>query len=310
NRALVVKSHNKTLYELFRGKTHTLSFMRPFGCHVTIFNTLDHLGKFDRKADEGYFVGYSINSKASRVYNIRTRRVEENLHIEFLENKIIVAGAGPEWLFDIDMLTKSMNYVPVIAGTNSDDFTGTKDSIDDPKMHGLETIATYDDSEDEDDFTNLESSIHVSPTPTTRTHMNHSLKQVIGKTIHEELLQFKLQKVWILVDLPKGKKAIGTKWVFKNKKDKRGIMIKNKARLVAQGDTQEEGIDYDEMDVKSAFLYGRIKEEVYVCQPLGFEDPDYPDKIYKLVKALYDLHQAPRAWYETLAKYLGFTEES
>ncbi|GKA28177.1 putative ribonuclease H-like domain-containing protein [Tanacetum coccineum] len=133
------------------------------------------------------------------------------------------------------------------------------------------------------------------------------------EAMQEELLQFKLQKV------------------FRNKKDERGIVIQNKARLVAQGHTQEEGIDYDEvfapvarieairlflayasfmgfmvyqMDVKSAFLYGRIEEEVYVCQPPGFEDPDYPDKVYKVVKALYGLHQAPRAWYETLAKYL------
>ncbi|GKF02606.1 putative ribonuclease H-like domain-containing protein, partial [Tanacetum coccineum] len=87
NRVLVVKSHNKTPYELFRGRTHALSFMRPFGCHVTILNTLDYLGKFDGKSDEGFFVGYSINSKAFRVYNIRTRKVEENLHIRFLEDK-------------------------------------------------------------------------------------------------------------------------------------------------------------------------------------------------------------------------------
>ncbi|GJR71010.1 putative ribonuclease H-like domain-containing protein [Tanacetum coccineum] len=151
------------------------------------------------------------------------------------------------------------------------------------------------------------------------------------EAMQEELLQFKLQKVWILVDLPKGHRAIGTKWVYRNKKDERGIVIRNKARLVAQGHTQEEGIDYDEvfapvarieairiflayasymgfmvyqMDVKSAFLYGQIEEEVYVCQPPGFEDPDHPDKVYKVVKALYGLHQAPRAWYDTLATYL------
>ncbi|GJV93540.1 putative ribonuclease H-like domain-containing protein [Tanacetum coccineum] len=151
------------------------------------------------------------------------------------------------------------------------------------------------------------------------------------EAMQEELLQFKLQKVWILVDLPKGHRAIGTKWVYRNKKDERGIVIRNKARLVAQGHTQEEGIDYDEvfapvarieairiflayasymgfrvyqMDVKSAFLYGQIEEEVYVCQPPGFEDPDHPEKVYKVVKALYGLHQAPRAWYETLANYL------
>ncbi|GKB83936.1 ribonuclease H-like domain-containing protein, partial [Tanacetum coccineum] len=121
NRVLVVKPHNKTPYELFRGRTPALSFMRPFGCHVTILNTLDYLGKFDGKSDEGFFVGYSLNSKAFRVYNIRTRKVEENLHIRFLEDKPIIAGDGPKWLFDIDVLTKSMNYVPVVAGTNSND---------------------------------------------------------------------------------------------------------------------------------------------------------------------------------------------
>ncbi|GJY96907.1 putative ribonuclease H-like domain-containing protein [Tanacetum coccineum] len=92
NRVLVVKPHNKTPYELFRGRTSTLSFMRPFGCHVTILNTLDYLVKFDGKCDEGFFVGYSLNSKAFRVYNIRTRKVEENLHIRFLEDKPIIVG--------------------------------------------------------------------------------------------------------------------------------------------------------------------------------------------------------------------------
>ncbi|GKA04919.1 putative ribonuclease H-like domain-containing protein [Tanacetum coccineum] len=119
NRVLVIKPHNKTPYELFHGRTPSLSFMRPFGCPVTILNTLDHLGKFDGKADEGFFVGYSVNSKAFRVFNSRTRIVEETLHITFLENKPNVAGSGPTWLFDIDTLTKSMNYKPVIAGNQS-----------------------------------------------------------------------------------------------------------------------------------------------------------------------------------------------
>ncbi|GKE77407.1 putative ribonuclease H-like domain-containing protein, partial [Tanacetum coccineum] len=118
--------------------------------------------------------------------------------------------------------------------------------------------------------------------------------------MQDELLQFSLQKVSRLVDLPKGKHAIGTKWVYRNKKDERGILVRNKARLVAQGYTQEEGIDYDEMDVKSAFLYGTIDEEVYVCQPPGFEDPQFHDKVYNVEKALYGLHQAPKACYETL----------
>ncbi|GJR87128.1 putative ribonuclease H-like domain-containing protein [Tanacetum coccineum] len=459
NRVLVVKPHNKTPYELFRGIKPAISFMRPFGCHVSILNTIDHLEKFDGKSNEEFFVGYSLSSKAFRVYNIRTRKVEENLHVEFLENKPMIAGDGPKWLFDIDSLTKSMNYVPVIAGTNSNDFAGTQASIgkssketgssqdyillplwkddslfdsgdngpqpsnDAGKMKDDENLskedgtgdhettekehstndvntvglnintastnintgsaninivsppvntvssssyqtqpevspmrenatyeATYDDFfGDEADITNITNSYTVPSTPNTRIHKDHSLDNVIGdvqsgvqtrrmkkpadeqgfisaiyegkthedlhtclyycflsqieptriakalsdsawvEAMQEELLQFKLQKV------------------FRNKKDEKGIVIRNKARLVAQGHTQEEGIDYDEvfapvarieairlflayasflgfmvyhMDVKSAFLYGTIKEEVYVCQPPGFEDHDYPDKVY------------------------------
>nr|GEV21728.1 copia protein [Tanacetum cinerariifolium] len=188
---------------------------------------------------------------------------------------------------------------------------------------------TYSDHENvgvEADFNNLKNSITVSPIPTTRTHKDHLVSQII-----ERASSVKMQKVWILVDLPHGKRAIGTKWVYKNKNDERGIVFRNKAILVTQGYTQEEGIDYEEVfvpvvrieairlflayasfmrfmvyqiDVKSAFLYRTIEEEVYVYQPLGFEDLDHPDKVYKVVKALYGLHQAPRAWYETLANYL------
>nr|GEU38396.1 ribonuclease H-like domain-containing protein [Tanacetum cinerariifolium] len=117
------------------------------------------------------------------------------------------------------------------------------------------------------------------------------------EAMQEELLQFKIQNVWTLVNYPKGVRPIRTKWVLKNKKDKRWIVIRNKARLVAQGHTQEEGIDYDEMDVKSAFLYGTIDEEVYVMQPPGFQDLEFPSKVYKVEKAMYRLHQAHRAWY-------------
>ncbi|GKG15910.1 ribonuclease H-like domain-containing protein, partial [Tanacetum coccineum] len=111
NKLLVVKPHNKTPYELFRGRTSALSFMRPFRCHVTILNTLDYLGKFDGKSDDGFFVRYSLNSNDFRVYNIRTTKVEENLHVRFLEDKPIITGDEPKWLVDINVLTKSMNYV-------------------------------------------------------------------------------------------------------------------------------------------------------------------------------------------------------
>ncbi|GKA04003.1 putative ribonuclease H-like domain-containing protein [Tanacetum coccineum] len=132
NKVLVVKPHNKTPYELFRGFKPALSFMRPFGCHVTILNTLDSLGKFDGKSDEGFFVGYSLSSKAFRVYNTRTRMVEENLHIGFLENKPMIERNGPKWLFDIDSLIQSMNYVPVTADASYFD-SPSKDDNGEPK---------------------------------------------------------------------------------------------------------------------------------------------------------------------------------
>ncbi|GJY89545.1 putative ribonuclease H-like domain-containing protein [Tanacetum coccineum] len=341
--------------------------MKPFGCLVTILNTIDHIGKFNGKADKGFFVGNLINSKAFRVFNNRTRIVEESLHIQFSKNTPNIAGSGPNWLFDIDALTMSMNYKPIVAGNQSNGNAGTK-ACDDPGKARMETSSpdagfkpsrddekkvteepgkeggnpSKDGERNEEKKDNVNSTNNINAASTnevntiggktsielpddpnmpaledivysdddedvgTEADMNNLYAFMLIEAMQEELLQIKLQEVWTLVDLPNGKTAIGTKWVFRNKKDERGIMIKNKARLVAQGYTQEEWIDYDEvfapvarikairlfltyasfkdfvvyqMDVKSAFLYGKIEEEVYVCQPPGFEDPDFPDRI-------------------------------
>nr|GEW39809.1 retrovirus-related Pol polyprotein from transposon TNT 1-94 [Tanacetum cinerariifolium] len=119
NRALVTKTHNKTPYELLNGRLPRLDFMRPFSCPVTILNTLDPLEKFKGKADEGFLVGYSVTSKAFRVFNAKTKKVEENLHVRFLENKPNVAGTRPNWIFDIDSLINSKNYIPVSTGNQT-----------------------------------------------------------------------------------------------------------------------------------------------------------------------------------------------
>ncbi|GKD13389.1 putative ribonuclease H-like domain-containing protein [Tanacetum coccineum] len=119
NRVLVTKPYNKTPYELIIGRAPSISFMRPFGCPVTILNILNPLGKFNGKAEEGFLVGYSVNSKAFRVFHSETRKVEKNLHVNFLKNKPNVAGQGPNWIFDIDSLTNSMNYQPVFAGNQT-----------------------------------------------------------------------------------------------------------------------------------------------------------------------------------------------
>ncbi|GJZ35117.1 retrovirus-related pol polyprotein from transposon TNT 1-94 [Tanacetum coccineum] len=319
-------------------------------------------------------------SKAFRVFNSKTRIVEENLHIRFSESTLNAVGSRSDWLFDIDTLTRTMNYEPIVAGTQSNGFAGTKSSHDDgskpssddgknvdedprkesecndqekednvnitnnvnatstnevyvvggktsielpfdPNIPVLKDYNIFDFSRnDEDDgamadMNNLDTTIQVSPIPTTRIHKDHPFDQVIGD----------------LKSATQTRKMSNNLKDHRNKKDERGIVIRNKARLVAQGYTQEEGIDYDEvfapvarieairlflayasfkdfivyqMDVKSAFLYGKIEEEVYVCQPLGFEDPDFLDRVYKVEKALYGLHQAPRAWYETLSTYL------
>ncbi|GJS89091.1 putative ribonuclease H-like domain-containing protein [Tanacetum coccineum] len=383
NRVLVIKPHNKTPYELFLGRKPALSFMRPFGCPVTILNTIDHLGKFDGKADEGFFVGNSTNSNAFRVFNSRTRIVEENLHVQFRENTPILqevqkhvmmqrspdAGfkpSGEEEKKDAEDQGNKDSEVPSteeprINQENDDNINSTnnintvsdgnctnnvnvvsstvnaavtevndvdpKTSIELPNdlnMPELEDIIYSDDDEDvgaEADMNTLDARMPVSPIPTIRIHKDHPVEQIIRdlnstpqtrrmtknlkehglfslvlqRTNHKDfqnclfaclLSQEEPKKVWTLVDLPNGKMAIGTKWVYKNKKDERGIVIKNKARLVAQGYTQEEGIDYNE-----------IKEELYVCQPPGFKDPDFPNRVYKVEKAIYGLHQAPRALY-------------
>ncbi|GJT76530.1 putative ribonuclease H-like domain-containing protein [Tanacetum coccineum] len=167
------------------------------------------------------------------------------------------------------------------------------------------------------DLGNITNSYTVPTTPNTRIHKDHPIEHVIGdvkSSVQTRRMtkptseQGFLSAVWILMDLPIGKRPIGTKWVFKNKKDERGIVIRNKARINAirlfLAYASFMGFLVYQMDVKSAFLYGTIEEEVYVTQPPGFKDPDHPDKVYKVVKTLYGLHQVLKAWYETLAIYL------
>ncbi|GJU31048.1 putative ribonuclease H-like domain-containing protein [Tanacetum coccineum] len=499
NRVLVTKPQNKTPYELITGKIPIISYIRPFGCHVTILNTIDHLGKFEEKYDEGFLVGYSLNSKAFRVYNLETKRVEENLHINFLENKPNVAGKGPNWLFDLDYLTDSMNYQPVTAENKANKTAGpkeanhsagTQDNIDagnsemeaepaqeyfvlplwssytstvksseaknggekpngdtgsktneepvdqedqafleelerlkrqekeandaaeafrkefaqctkdlllqagvakatststlntvstpisttspsrvfsaggpsypdltnndqdDSQIHalmdiydnpsnGIFTNASYNDEGAVADFTNLETTVNVSPIPTSRIHSIHPTTQILGDPTSEVQIRSKVNKssgahafvsyiqkqrsnnhknfqhclfacFLSQIEPKKISQALEDKsWVnamqeeLLNKKDERGVVVRNKARLVAHGYRKEEGIDYDEvfapvarikairmflafasymgfivyqMDVKSAFLYGLIDKEVYVSQPPSFVDPKFPKK--------------------------------
>nr|GEW59816.1 uncharacterized mitochondrial protein AtMg00810-like [Tanacetum cinerariifolium] len=142
NRVLVTKPHTKTLYDLLHGRTPSIGFMRPFGCLVTILNTLDPLGKFQAKVDEGFLVGYSVCSKAFRVFNNRTHIIQKTLHINFLENKPNVTCTGPTWLFDIDSLTRTMNYQPVYTGNQTNSGAGIQENFDAEKA-GEEVYQSY-----------------------------------------------------------------------------------------------------------------------------------------------------------------------
>nr|GEY17623.1 hypothetical protein [Tanacetum cinerariifolium] len=317
----VAKRRNSTLIEAAR--TMLVDSKLPTTFLAEAVNTTYRLGKFDGKSDDGIFVGYSTTSKAFRVYNIMTRKVKENLHITFLENKPMIVALdsnnkdkhGPSQASESDnqerpnaeSSTKTVNIVgPINTATPT-----YAEYPNDPLMPDLEDAGIFDDAYDdrdkgvEDDYNNLETVIPIEPKKVTQALDDETWVEAM----QEELLQFKLLNVWTLVDLPPRKRAIGTKW----------------------GHRQEEGIDYDEvfapvarikviklflayasfmdftvyqMDVKSSFLYGTIEEEVYVSQHLGFVDPEFPDRVYKVEKALYGLHQAPRAWYETLSTYL------
>ncbi|GKB72170.1 putative ribonuclease H-like domain-containing protein [Tanacetum coccineum] len=298
-----------------------LSFMRPFGCHVTILNTLDSLGKFDGKSDEGFFVGYSLSSKAFRVYNTRTRRVEENLHIGFLENKPMIEGNGPKWLFDINSLTQSMNYVPVIAGTISNDSVGTSEEnsqdcivmpiwkdtsyFDSPSKdvdNGEPKTADDAQKQVEDGPNNENDEQERFADDSSTKDVNAAGQQINTASPDVNTGSLKLNVVGPSVSTASPNEEDSTE-------EEPKVDLGNITNSYIVPTTPNTRIHKDHpidnvIDVKSAFLYGTIKEEVYVTQPPGFKATDHPNKVYKVVMALYGLHQAPRAWYETLTNYL------
>nr|GEW89948.1 ribonuclease H-like domain-containing protein [Tanacetum cinerariifolium] len=304
-RVLVTKPHNKTPYELLLGRTPSIGFMRPFGCPITILNTLDPLGKFDGKADDGFLsmnyqpvvAGNQPNSSADPE-NIDATAFE----VKEPESGVHVSPSSCDKTKKHDDKTKreTKGKSPVEMST------GVRDLSDD-----------Y-----EEFFDNSTNGVNATSTPVTAVGPNSTnitnTFSAAGPSNNVVSSNFKLGGKSSYVD-PSQYLMIQTCQLWKT------LLIQMMKKML------EEGIDYEEvfapvarieairlflayasfmgfmvyqMDVKSAFIYGTIKEKVYVCQPLGFEDPDYPDKVYKVVKALYGLHQAPRAWYATLANYL------
>ncbi|GJR85401.1 ribonuclease H-like domain-containing protein [Tanacetum coccineum] len=322
-----------------------------------------HLGKIDGKADEGFFIGYSTNSKAFRVFNSRTRIVEENLHVKFNENTPNIAGKGPNWLFDIDALTMSMNYKPIVTWNQSNGGAGTKacNNVDKARVetvHGKDYIllplwtqdplfssslkdspdagfkpseeeekkdAEYPGNEDskissseelrvnqeKDANVNITNNINtVSPTDNVASIEDNAVDENIVYGCVDDPNMPNLEDIVYSdddedIDAEADMNNLDTLYLsilFQLQEYTKIIMIEA-IRLFLAYASFKDFVVY-QMDVKSAFLYGKIEEEVYVCQPPGFEDSDFPDRVYKVEKALYILHQAPRAWYETLSTYL------
>ncbi|GJR72460.1 retrovirus-related pol polyprotein from transposon TNT 1-94 [Tanacetum coccineum] len=368
NRSIIIKRHDKTSYEIFKERIPDTSYFHVFGCPVFIHNHKDHLGKFDAKADDGYFLGYSPVSKALRVYNTIRQQIKETYNVTFDESMEAIRQYQVD--FDVSYyiiphgrpLTEitQENHVPEVIAPNEPEIPHTKD--DEGPHDPINTKGTHEQKVQNDQMITQpndvpsgnntkvsesiteplvpdvtlphiinQASISSHPVPQDRCmavklttasaneclfadflseiepkKMSEVLKHPGWiNAMQEELNQFYRNKVWTLVPLPYGKIAIGSKW--------------------------EEGIDYDEtfalvarmeairiflafatymnfkvyqMGVKSAFLNGKLKEEVYVKQPHGFESSEFPNYVCKLDKALYGLKQELRAWYETLSTFL------
>ena len=356
NRIYIRPILEKTAYELFKGRKPNISYFHQFGCTCYILNNKLYLKKFDAKAQRGIFLGYSERSKAYRVYNSETLCVEESMHVKFddkeLEDKTSKQGESfaeiqvPEATPEPDQIAESEDSPEAEPTSEAQDEAASDEAQDgshqeDPprntfkhkSSHPEELIIGNKDSprRTRSHFRQEESMIGLISMiePTTVDEALSDDGWILA--MQEELNQFQRNDVWDLVPKPQHKNIIGTKWVFRNKLNEQGEVTRNKARLVAQGYSQQEGIDYTEtfapvarleairlllsyavnhgiilyqMDVKSAFLNGVIEEEVYVKQPPGFEDIKYPDHVFKLKKSLYGLKQAPRAWYDRLSNFL------
>ncbi|GJR06676.1 retrovirus-related pol polyprotein from transposon TNT 1-94 [Tanacetum coccineum] len=370
NRSMIRRRHGKTPYELLHNKPPDLSYLHVFGALCYPTNDSENLGKLQPKADIGIFIGYAPTKKAFRIYNRRTRRIIETIHVDFDELTAMASehsSSGPalhemtpvsissglvpnpspstpfvppsrsDWdLLFQPMFDESLNVdlhapeviapIPEAVAPEHAVSTGSPSSTtvdqdapspsNSPTTQGTQTpIISHDVEEDNHDI----EVAHMGNDPVfdvihTIVHPDHQVSEHTSKWTKDH----PLENILGALDRPV-------------KLDELGGILKNKARLVARGYRQEEGIDFEEsfapvarleairiflafaahmnmviyqMDVKTAFLNGNLREEVYVSQPDGFVDPDKPNHVYKLKKALYGLKQAPRAWYDMLSSFL------
>nr|GFB83667.1 retrovirus-related Pol polyprotein from transposon TNT 1-94 [Tanacetum cinerariifolium] len=287
--------------------------MRPFGCLVTILNTLDPLGKFEGKVDERFLVGYYVNSKAFRVFNSRTRIVQETLHIIFLENKPNIAGSGSTWLFDIDSLTRTMNYHPNKDGDAA--FDGKEHEVDTKKPEFVVNVSSSSSAQSgkQDDKTKKKDKGKSFVNSFTRNkdlsaefedHSDNSSNDVnaagsivptTGQNSSNSTNPFSAVGPSNTIASPTyGKSSFKDASQLPDNLD----MLEMKDIIYSDHENVGVEVDFNKLETSitvSPILITRIHKDHHVSQIIapGFEDPDHPDKVYKVVKALYGLHQAP-----------------
>ncbi|GJX84591.1 retrovirus-related pol polyprotein from transposon TNT 1-94 [Tanacetum coccineum] len=336
NRSIIHRRFNKTPYELINDRKPDISFLHVFGALCYPKNDHEDIGKLGEKGDIGFFIGYSANSCAYRIYNRRTKKIMkiQNSDLTYAPSTITTQQPTER---ELDLLFETM-YDDYIGGQLSAALrtVPTDQAPQWTKDHPLKQVIgepsrpvlTRNQLRTDGDMCMYALTVITMEPKNVKEAMTDP---AWIESMQEEILQFKRLDVWVLVPAPDNIKQLTLKWLFKNKHDEENTIIQNKTRLVVRGYHQEEGIDFEEsftpvarmeairiflayvahksfiviqLDVKTAFLHGTLKEDVYVCQPKCFIDADYPSHVYKLKKALYGLKQAPRAWYDELLKFL------
>ncbi|GKC83282.1 retrovirus-related pol polyprotein from transposon TNT 1-94 [Tanacetum coccineum] len=330
NRSILIPTHEKMAYHIINDRKPSIKHLHIFGCTCYLTRDGETLDKMKEKGDPCILVGYSTQSKGYRVYNKRTRLIVESIHLRFDEIKE---------MSETSVANDTSGLLDILFGHLYDEFFNAGTSRVNKSFSPTDNYAQQD--------TLPSTNIHPTTEPSTPTHVNAEennndqakftnplctpIQEVVESSSHnivstvepknikeamadsawieamqEELHQFDRLQVWELVDKPFGK-------------NEEGIDFEESFAPVARLEAVRIFIAYAahrsfliyQMDVKTAFLNGPLKEEVYVAQPKGFVDPDHPEKVYHLRKALYGLKQAPRAWYDELSNFLmskGFTK--
>nr|GEW75498.1 DNA-directed DNA polymerase [Tanacetum cinerariifolium] len=389
NCSIIHRRFNKTPYELINGKKPDISFLHVFGAMCYPKNDREDIGKLGAKVDIGFFIGYSADSYAYRVYNRRTKKIIETMNVSFDELLAMAfeqrsskprlqsmtsgqISSGLDLTYapstittqqpsegELDLLFKAMydDYIggqpsatvrtvldahelqvrqtsttstltadtaptPTILSSYATNIPITSQDVDELNPNAMidgntfvnpfanpSTSAAESSSSQNIDPSNMHTFYQPYPYEFqwTKDHpMEQNVKEAMTdptwiESMQEGILQFKRLDVWVLVPTPDNISPLTLKWLLKNKNDEEQTVIRNKSCLVVRGYRQEKVF---QIDVKTAFLHGSLKEDVYVCQPEGFIDADNPSHVYKLKKALYGLKQAPRAWYDELSTFL------